>query len=313
MSASPAAVEPVDRVRYGRQNLLVLSGQIVGWAVLIEAMHRPLPLWQHVLAGGLFLLMMQGVFSLMHDCIHGNGHPRPGVNRAIGIATAALFGTTYTLFRVNHEGHHVRNRTRAEVAEYFYPDDHRGLKTLKYYAAILGGIWLASFAALFVLPFVPWRALARFAPGDRSMNGYALSFRAYGVRDWQQQRLECLGVLAFWALAIVVFDWRLSVLAILYALFAFSWSSLQWIYHMRTPLDPVEGAYNLRAPRIVRWLFLNFNYNLTHHRHPGLPWQLLHARTDLAQTQPIWARYLAVFRAPEPMPADPSTIRKVYF
>ena len=139
-----------------------------------------------------------------------------------------------------------------------------------------------------------------------------MSFAAYSQRDWNVQRLECALVLLFWLGAIVVMDWRLDLLAIVYAAFAFSWSSLQWIYHMRTPLHPIEGAYNLRAPRIVRWLFLNFNYNLTHHRDPSLPWQRLHQRTDLRETQPIHARWLAVFRTPEPMP-DPASIRKVYF
>ena len=82
---------------------------------------------------------------------------------------------------------------------------------------------------------------------------------------------------------------------------------------MRTPLHPVEGAYNLRAPTLVRWLFLNFNYDLTHRCHPRMPWQMLHQQTDLSETQPIRARYLGVFRPPEDMPADPSSIEKAYF
>jgi fatty acid desaturase len=75
----------------------------------------------------------------------------------------------------------------------------------------------------------------------------------------------------------------------------------------------VEGAYNLRAPGIVRMLFLNFNYNLTHHRRPSLPWQELHARSDLKETQPIWHRYLLVFRPPVHFPSDQSVLEKRYF
>lgn len=285
--------------------------------MLIDALHRPLSLPLKGLVLGVFVLMMQGVFSLMHDAIHGNGHPSPALDRLIGVLTATLFGTTYTLFRLNHEGHHVRNRTRPEIAEYFYPEDDRAWKTFKYYFAILGGIWLASFLAVFVLPFVRFEAVRRrlgsITSSSRSMNGYALSFAQYTERDWREQRLECLFAIAFWLVVATLAGWRLEVLIVAYGAFAFSWSSLQWVYHMRTPLDPVEGAYNLRAPWLVRALMLNFNYNLTHHRHPGAPWQQLHALTDLAQTQPIRARYLAVFLPPEPMPADPASIRKVYF
>ena len=309
----PSDASSADRQRFGRQNLLVLAAQAAGWFVLIDALHRPLQMPVLALLCVLFVLMMQGVFSLMHDCIHGNGHPLAWVNRAIGVLTASLFGTTYTLFRVNHLGHHLRNRTRAEVAEYFYPDDHRALKTLKYYFAILGGIWLASFIALFVLPFVPYRWISTRNVGSGSMNGYTQSFAEYSRADWQAQRLECLFVIGFWALVASLAGWRPGVIAVLYGAFAFSWSSLQWIYHMRTPLDPVEGAYNLRAPWPMRILMLNFNYNLTHHRHPGLPWQALHRQTDLTETQPLSARYFGVFRPPEPMPADPASIRKVYF
>lgn len=302
-----------DRRRFGRQNLAVAAAQFAAWAVLIEAMHRVPPGAAWLALALVFVLMMQGVFSLMHDAIHGHGHPDARVNHAIGWLSGALFGTAYTLFRVNHEGHHVRNRTRAEVAEYVYPDDDRVWKTAKYYFAILGGIWLGSFLALFVLPCVPYRHVRRMNLSSNSMNGYSLSFTEYSARDWQVQRVECVGVLAFWIAAIALMDWSLATLAVVYALFAFSWSSLQWIYHLRTPLHPVEGAYNLRAPMLVRWLFLNFNYNLTHHRQPGVPWQRLHARADLRETQPLLARWIGVFRPPEPLPADPGSIRKVYF
>ncbi|MGE0311990.1 MAG: fatty acid desaturase [Lautropia sp.] len=314
---SSLAVSASDRRRYGRQNLAILAAQMLAWFALIDALHRPLPLALKAVLLLVFVLVMQGVFSLMHDCIHGNGHPSPALDRLIGVLSATVFGTTYTLFRVNHEGHHLRNRTRAEVAEYFYADDHRAWKTFKYYAAILGGIWLASFLAVFVLPLVPYarvRAKARAIDASSgSMNGYTLSFNQYSAQDWREQRLECAFAIAFWLAVATFAGWRIEVLAVAYAAFGFSWSSLQWIYHMRTPLDPVEGAYNLRAPWPVRALMLNFNYNLSHHRHPGAPWQRLHALTDLAQTQPILARYLAVFRPPEPMPADPASIRKVYF
>ena len=218
-----------ERLRYGRQNLLFVMAQMLCWGLLIEVLHRlPFgPLWW--LLALLFVLMMQGVFSMMHDAIHHNGHPAPRLNEAIGIVTAAIFGTTYTLFRVNHEGHHVRNRTRAEVAEYFYPDDNRFLKTLKYYVAILGDIWFASFLALFILPWLPYRWANRLARPSSSMDGYAQSFKAYHAADWRRQRRECVGVVLFW---VAVGTRRLALadagpLALVYLLFAFGWSSLQ--------------------------------------------------------------------------------------
>jgi hypothetical protein len=88
---------------------------------------------------------------------------------------------------------------------------------------------------------------------------------------------------------------------------AVAWASLLSV------LDVIEGAYNLRAPLIVRFLFLNFNYNLTHHRRPSLPWQELHKQSDHRETQPIWYRYLLVFRRPMPFPPDLSVLERRYF
>ena len=88
---------------------------------------------------------------------------------------------------------------------------------------------------------------------------------------------------------------------------------LPLVEEVRTPLDRIEGAYDLRLPTPVRWLFLNFNYNLTHHRLPRAAWQELHGHVDPAQTQPLWRRWLSVFRPPEPYPDDPSRLVKTYF
>jgi fatty acid desaturase len=257
--------------------------------------------------------MMQGVFSMMHECIHNNGHENSKVNFFIGAVSGFMFGTSYTLFRVNHEGHHVRNRTRAEVAEYIYPGESRFWKTIKYYFAVFGGIWLGSFMAIFVLPLIPFKFAHKLSLKSSSMNGYSLSFLHYKSKDWWLQRLDCALAIGLWSIALYLFNWQWQIVVTMYLLFAFSWSSLQWIYHLRTPLHRIEGAYNLRAPTLVRWLFLNFNYNLTHHRHPDMPWQKMHSITNLAETQPLWARYLGVVKPPEPLPIDVSAIKKTYF
>ena len=93
-----------------------------------------------------------------------------------------------------------------------------------------------------------------------------------------------------------------------------TWSSLQWVYHLRTPIDVVEGAYNLRLPTPLRLMILNFNCNLTHHRRPHLPWQVLYRATDPRETQPLWYRWALAFKPPEPLPQDHErALEKRYF
>ena len=303
----------VDPVTLGRENVAVLGAQTLGWFVLIEALHSRIDIVWKLPLVLVFCLMMQGVFSMMHECFHRNGHRSARVNWAIGTWASILFGSSYTLIRVNHEGHHQRNRSNPELAEFILPGESAVLKTGLYYFAILGGIWVGSFIATLVLPFVPFAAVRGLAVRWMSMDGYNRSFAEFDRRDWTLLRIEAAIGVAWWALCVFAFGWDWRVLLALYACFAFSYSSLQWIYHMRTPLDRIEGAYDLRLPTPVRWLFLNFNYNLSHHRSPRAPWQHLHRLADRRETQPLWRRYVGVFRAPEPFPDDPRRLAKEYF
>jgi fatty acid desaturase len=308
-TTSPPAARPC----LDRQNIAVLAAQLVGWGVLLEFLHAGVaPIWK-LPAIVVFCLMMQGVFSMMHECFHRNGHRNGTVNWAMGALASTLFGSSYTLIRVNHEGHHQRNRSNAELAEFILPGERAAYKIGLYYFAILGGIWIGSFVATLVLPLVPFRHVKSLAVRWMSMDGYNRSFAEFDRRDWALLRLEAVLAVAWWAACVWLFGWDWRVLATAYACFAFSYSSLQWIYHMHTPLDRIEGAYDLRLPTLVRWLFLNFNYNLSHHRMPRAPWQALHAVVDVAETQPLWWRYLCVFRPPRALPPDASTLAKHYF
>ena len=307
-------VEPeAARGRYGRSNLVVVGVQVAGWAMLLSVIDAAvLPLWVRVPALLLFCLLMQGVFTMLHEFCHGNAHGRPWLNYLLGWTSSTLFGTAPTLLRVQHWGHHRRNRSAAERAEFIHEGERAWPKTTAYYAAILGGIWLGCLLASLAAPFISFAALRRAARHER-FNTFAAAFREFTAAEWRAVRLEGLLLATAWTGLVLLGPWRPMTIAIAYAAFAFSWSSLQWIYHMHTPLHAVEGAYNLRAPGLVRHLFLNFNYNLTHHRSPATPWQELYAASDPRETQPLWYRYLLVFRPPVPFPKDPSVLHKRYF
>jgi fatty acid desaturase len=299
--------------RYGAHNLAIVAAQAAAWALLLTAFDAAVLPWPARAAALLtFCLMMQGAFTMLHEFCHRNAHRDPRLNYAIGWVASTLFGTAPTLLRVQHWGHHRRNRSEAERAEFIHEGERRWAKTFVYYAAILGGIWLGCLATSLAAPFMPYGASQRLARGER-FNSFAAGFREFTARDWRALRLEGLALAAFWAAVLLLGPWRTSTVALAYAAFAFSWSSLQWVYHMHTPIHAVEGAYNLRAPLAVRALFLNFNYNLTHHRHPTVPWQELYATSDPRETQPLAHRYLRLFRPPVPFPADTAALEKRYF
>jgi fatty acid desaturase len=318
MSFEPAsplpAIEPTYRGlgRYGRQNLAVCGAQIVGWALLLTALDRSPSIWVTLPLLFVFCAVLQGVFTLMHEYFHKNAHRNPTVNYAIGVVNATMFVTSATLHRINHWGHHVRNRTSAERGEFIHPGEGPVGKVLLYYFATMGGLWLTGVLFPILSLFIPYRSVTWLRSRAR-FNTYSAAFAQFGPRDWTRMRLETVGLLLFWGVILGAGLWRWQTLVLAYAVFAYHWSVLQWIYHLRTPLDVVEGAYNLRVPTPVRLAWLNFNCNLTHHRHPALPWQELHAHTDWKESQPLWYRYGLMWRPPVPFPDDFAALEKRYF
>lgn len=302
--------------RYGWQNVVVAGAQALAWAALLTVFDRhewPLPI--RIAALVLFCLMMQGVFTLLHEFCHRNAHADSRWNYAIGTISSLLFGTSATFLQVQHWGHHRRNRTASERGEFIHPGEGTLEKRIRYYFAILGGIWLACFLFPLLVPFMPY-ALTRWLVKDADFNSFSEAYREFTPQSWRRMQLEGLALWAFVVASVWLGPWKISTLAIAYAAFAFSWSSLQWIYHLNTPLHVVEGAYNLRLPFPIRWLFLNFNCNLTHHRSPSTPWQELYRVSNQRETQPLWYRYLRVFLPPRPFPTQPhqfAQLEKRYF
>ncbi len=298
--------------RYGGSNLLIASGQFVGWAVLLTSIETAETWWLKVPLALIFCTLMQGVFTMMHEYFHGNAHSNGVLNYMIGVVGSTTFGTSATLHRINHWGHHTRNRTSAERGEFIHEGESAIGKVGLYYFATMGGLWL--FGAIFpVLSlFIPYRTLERVKERGE-FNTYLEAFKEFGAADWTRMRLEGVGLAVFWGGILYNEVWQWQTLLLAYAAFAYHWSVLQWIYHLRTPIDVVEGAYNLRLPAPIRLAWLNFNCNLTHHRRPDLPWQELYAATNQQETQPLWYRYLLMWLPPTRYPSDRSYLEKTYF
>jgi fatty acid desaturase len=297
---------------YNLVNLCVLLLQSLAWFTVIFLLHQDLNIMVKIGLGLFFCLMMQGVFSFMHECFHGSANTNKKVNWFLGFWSSTLFGTAYTFFERNHEGHHVRNRTRPELVDYIFPDESAAKKVSIYYLAIFGGIWLGGLILPLICFFIPDRLKTSLAI-DTKNNTYAEAFNQFSSGAWRLMKIETVLLLTFWISVIYIFNWDITILATLYFFFAFSWSSLQWVYHVRTPIHRVEGAYNLRAPWLIRALFLNFNYNLTHHRNSAIPWQELFSASNQQETQPLWHRYLRIFLPPQTMPKDIDKLEKTYF
>jgi fatty acid desaturase len=81
-----------------------------------------------LLAAIVFSFVNNTIFSLLHEAVHGLFHRQDKVNEFFGIICAAFFPTALSFQRVCHLGHHRRNRSDAELFDYYFPDDNKFLK-----------------------------------------------------------------------------------------------------------------------------------------------------------------------------------------
>lgn len=271
----------------GRLNLLLAglcaSGMVGVLALASASVSAPaLGLW-----AGAFALLGQPLFSLIHEAEHDKLHPHRGLNDAVGVLLSALFPGSFSILRAAHLAHHRRNRTDAELIDYVRPGEVRLFKTIKYYTLISGALWVGSPLLSMVAAFLPARVFkpAPEQPKDTDL-GTFLSFMA-GLAPWRL-RAELAAVVGLWGGLVSVLDLRPGAVALCYAAFAALWGSQQYVYHVRTPLHVVEGSFDLHMGPLARRWFLNFNYHLTHHREPHVPWVHL---PRVAERQP-WRPYL---------------------
>ena len=71
------------------------------------------------------------------------------MNRLLGTIAGMLFPMPYSMFRVTHQGHHLRNRTDYEMFDLYYPTDSRLVRFIQWYGILSGFFW----------PFVPLGAI----------------------------------------------------------------------------------------------------------------------------------------------------------
>ena len=126
--------------------------------------------------------MMQGVFSLMHECYHDLGHSNKKVNSIMALLSSTIFGTSSTLFKVNHIGHHYRNRTRHEIFEFTYPNESKiiNIKVVFYGSC---GVWILGFLGLIILPLHSHFKIFGLNDGN---NTYSESFKKFSKKRLAQ-------------------------------------------------------------------------------------------------------------------------------
>lgn len=292
--ADPALARPIPAAL----NLAIAAIQLAGMLGLLWWVSHASSVFGLVFGLAAFCLLGQSLFSLIHEAEHDKLHPDPRVNVAVGVLLSALFPGSFSILRAGHLTHHGRNRTDAELIDYFRPHEGRWRKTFKYYTVFLGTIWAGIVALSVLVCFLPGRFFRLPEDHERGADvATYLSFLAE-VKRWRV-RAETAFVILFWGAMSHLLDLGWQALAA-YGLFGVIWGSQQFIFHVRTPMHLVEGSWDLRVWPIFGWPLLHFNYHLTHHRHPRQPWIYLPELAEERPWRPYMLTWARLFLPPRP-------------
>ena len=247
------------------------------------------------------------IFSLLHESVHGVFHSSERVNSFFGRWLAAFFPTSFTLQRFFHLGHHRRNRSAAERFDYIAPGENAFLKNVQWYGILTGLYWLLPPLSCIAYWIAPRAFASRIIQGEEAawsrQSGADAMVAGVERLPVFTVRTEILFVALWQALLFVALDLNAWAWVLCYGAFALNWSSLQYADHAWSPLDRIEGAWNLRVNRVVQWLFLNYHHHRVHHENPKIPWIHLPHYVDRNEARPSFLRmYLSMWRGPRPLP-----------
>lgn len=228
------------------------------WVALTLASSQLSTLIVAPLAG--YLLCTHG--SLQHEAVHGHPTRRDWLN-TLAVALPLSLWLPYTRYRDIHRAHHESNLTDpCDDPESFY---------------VTAKQWNAA------SPLRRTLLAANQTLAGRLAIGPLLAVGSFWRAELRQIRAGNFPVLRAWLLHLVgvgvVLYWVSAVCGIspIYYAVVFVYPGLA-LTLLRSYMEHRPGADNRRRTAIVEgsWLtqlmFLNNNFHLVHHEHPGLPW-----------------------------------------
>ena len=218
-------------------------------------------------------------WALIHESIHDVLDSSRRVNAAAGRLLAVFFGSPFRLLRLTHLSHHKFNRSLKERGTEIYDPQKtsKGKARLSHFGQILGGLYLSEVFTplLFLLPRRLFHDLARRMPDPESRHEQWLARNLMNASVFREIRIDAAAIFIFFALSALCYrehEWLFAAIILSRAFFI---SFLDNVYHYATPLNRSSSGYNLRLPKLLSSLILNFNLHGVHHIYPYLPWTRL--------------------------------------
>ncbi len=252
-----------------------------------------------------FAIVMNSVYSIIHEAEHAMLFANRRANDAAGVMMALLFPAPFHLIRQGHLGHHLRNRSDDEAFDLYFDGDSKLWRWLAWFGILTGFYYLTVVIANPVLVVAPGlldrrkTRVEEHVAVDRAGKAFLESLNPTYHRAIRLEALAAIGlhVAIVWLVDIPIWHYLA-----LYAAFGFSWSAMQYVHHHETERHVTRGARNLWLFRPIDWIWLHHNWHRTHHEHPTVPWihlpRLAHDDGVSSREFLVW-RYLRMWRGPK--------------
>jgi fatty acid desaturase len=245
-----------------------------------------------------FAILMNGIYSLIHEAEHRMLFTNRRLNDGVGILLALFFPAPFHMIRAGHLHHHRHNRSDNESFDLWFPDENPWWKRLQLYTILTGFFWLCIVLTNLLLIVAPWCFRPKFYGFDRPTRALVAGMKRSMLRLARREAVLVVvaHVAVVWFFAIPLVNY-----AIMYCGFGLLWSAMQYVHHFGTTRHVTEGARNLRFMRLVDAIWLNHNWHLVHHRYPTLPWIYLPSigRAECPERGSMVAAYLRMWRGPQ--------------
>ena len=295
--------KPEPRAIPSRINAIICVAQVAALFGCFYLSSTVTSLWHLAMLAFGFGLLMNSVYSVIHEAEHAMLFRNRTCNELVGALMALFFPAPFHLLRQGHIGHHMRNRSDDEAFDLYFEGDNVVWKWMVWLGILTGLYYLLvviSNVVAAICPFILDRRHFRIesrVPVDRASAAFLESFNPAHLRYiWAE------GVTAICLHAAIVVGLGIPIwhYAAIYGSFGFMWSAMQYVHHFGTERHVTRGARNLFifAPLDAFWL--NHNWHQVHHENPTVPWIHLPAiglpTTDRRGFLP-WA-YLKMWRGP---------------
>lgn len=256
------------------------------------------------LIGLVFGIVMIPVYSLMHEAAHNALHPNHKLNVFLGQYLSTLFVASYHFFRHCHLKHHKKNRTDEEMWDLYYEHQNKWLRYGNLYLMMIGLGYFALWLSDILFAFAPSLVHSKIFKKHTEIKGFLEGGdHPFKLRTSQK---ESIIVILFQIACLWFIHWDFTTWIILFIVHGFVWSSQNYVNHAFSPRDIINGAHNLKVPKWMNIIYLNFNIHLAHHQNPNIPW--IHLPRYIKSEQgrfSFYKNYIRLWKGPR-MTQEPS-------